>query len=188
MLKNMTLMLLSCASILVDKSLAGLTIVNPEDLKNDFLNAEVQSKLSNIGYRSFQKGTSRIGQVIAPIRGDGKGCEPFDWEEDFTEMELTHFEKSEGFFLLLLRGGCTFGQKVKNAQEFGAELIIISDYENDDAAAYEESKMDTHHDGTLQSHIPAFEITWEEAKKLVEYIHLGGEKVVYMKANFDVTN
>lgn len=164
--------------------------MNPEELKKDFDNdeAEVKSKLSNIGYRGFQKGTSRIGQVIAPIRGDGQGCEPFSWEEDFTEMELTHFEKSEGFFLLLLRGGCTFGQKVKNAQELGAELVIVSDYENEDSAAVQEAKMDNKLDGTLQSHIPAFEISWDEAKKLVEYIHLGGEKVVYMKANFDVTN
>ena len=40
----------------------------------------------------------------------------------------------------------------------------------------------------MQSHIPAFEIDWYDAKKLMEFIHLGGEKVVYMKASFDVTN
>ena len=108
MLKNI---LLSTASLLVGQSLAGLYIVNPEELKKDFDNdaAEIKSKLSNIGYRGFQKGTSRIGQVIAPMVADGQGCEPFTWADDFTDIELTHFDKNQGFFMLLLRGGCSFG-------------------------------------------------------------------------------
>ena len=42
-------------------------------------------------------------------------------------------------------------------------------------------------DGTLQSHIPAFEINWDDAKKMVELIHKV-EEVVYLQATFDVTN
>lgn len=110
---------------------AGLTIVNPEDLKQEFPEAEVKSKLSNIGYGGLQKGTSRIGQVIAPMRGDGQGCEPYSWKDDFSEAEMKHFESSQGFFIMALRGGCSFSQKVKNAQEFGAELVIISDYKDE---------------------------------------------------------
>ena len=40
----------------------------------------------------------------------------------------------------------------------------------------------------LQSHVPAFEVSWEDAKKLVEFIHLGDDNIVYLKAAFDVTN
>jgi len=47
---------------------------------------------------------------------------------------MEHFNKQDGFFLLLTRGGCTFAQKVKNAQSFGAELIIVSDYKEPDWA------------------------------------------------------
>ena len=48
-LKN--IILYGAASLLAAHSAnAGLTIVNPEDLKNEFTNAEVPSKLSNIGF------------------------------------------------------------------------------------------------------------------------------------------
>ena len=55
MFKKTQFMLLSCAALLVGQSLAGLYIVNPEDLKKEFdtENAEIISKLSNIGYRGF---------------------------------------------------------------------------------------------------------------------------------------
>ena len=51
----------------------------------------------------------------------------------------------------------------------------------------EESNLDLKLDGALQTHIPAFEIDWLDAKKLVEEIHTG-ETVVYLKANMDVSN
>ena len=103
-------------------------------------------------------------------------------------MEMTHFDKSEGFFLLLLRGGCSFSTKVKNAQAFGAELVIVSDYKDQATADEETAKIDDKFDGMLQSHVPAFEVSWEDAKKLVEFIHLGDDNIVYLKAAFDVTN
>ena len=59
MMKNI---LLGAASMLASQvAYAGLTIVNPEALKAEFENGEVESKLSNIGYGGLQKGTSRIG-------------------------------------------------------------------------------------------------------------------------------
>jgi len=36
-------------------------------------------------------------------------------------------------------------------------------------------------------HIPAFEIDWADAKKMVDFIR-SGEQAVYMKATFDATN
>ena len=74
------------------------------------------------------------------------------------------------------------------AQEFGAEVVIISDYKEENWAEEERNKyeIDGKLDGNLQSHIPAFEITWQDAKKIVDLIHDG--EIVYMKANMDVTN
>jgi len=41
---------------------AGLYVVNPTELKEKFPDKqEIKSKLSNIGYGTNQKGTSRIG-------------------------------------------------------------------------------------------------------------------------------
>ena len=77
---------------------------------------------------------------------------------------------------------------MKNAQDFGAEVVIISDYMEEQWAEDEINKYELNGkiDGTLQSHIPAFEIDWVDAKKMVDYIHEG--EIVYVSASMDVTN
>ena len=57
-------------------------------------------------------------------------------------MEMQHFTKTEGFFLLLQRGGCSFMEKVKNAEAFGAEVVIIADYKNEEQAQQESLKLE----------------------------------------------
>ena len=54
--------------------------------------------------------------------------------------------------------------KVKNAQQFGAEVVLISDYKSEEWADKAKNKFDGQLDGTLTAHIPAFEIAWEDAK------------------------
>ena len=101
---------------------------------------------------------------------------------------MQHFEKTEGFFLLLQRGGCSFQTKMKNAVDFGAEVLIISDYLDKSWAERDYNKFDESSiDGQLRTHIPTFEIEWEDAKKMVNVIYQG-EEVVYAKATFDITN
>lgn len=100
---------------------------------------------------------------------------------------MEHFSKQEGFFLLLQRGGCSFMTKIRNAQNFGAEAIIISDYKEENWAEKEANMFDGKLDGALTAHIPAFEISWADAKNLVMSIRQG-EQAVYVKAVFDVTN
>ena len=57
------------------QALCGLFVVNPSSLKDKFgKDAQIKSKLSNIGIGTFQKGTARIGQVITPFIEDGQGC------------------------------------------------------------------------------------------------------------------
>lgn len=127
-----------------------------------------------------------MGQVISPLSEDGQGCEPLSWDEDFTLDEMKQFKKDESFFLLLQRGGCSFSQKVRNAHLFGAKVLLISDYR--DAQQESNDRRDVGgsivNDGALIEHIPAFEIAWADAKRLIEYIKTG-EEIVYMKATVD---
>ena len=51
---------------------------------------------------------------------------------------------------MALRGGCSFSQKVKHAQDFGAELIIISDYKDEATRIEQEANMQEDHEGLLQ--------------------------------------
>ena len=46
--------------------------------------------------------------------------------------------KTEGFFLLVQRGGCSFHTKIKNAEKFGAEVIIIADFNENQKDVNEE--------------------------------------------------
>ena len=85
---------------------------------------------------------------------------------------MQHFDKQAGFFLLLQRGGCSFTEKVKNAHDFGAEIVLVSDYKDEKQAGMD-SKFDLKLDGLLQQHIPAFEIEWADARKMVDFIHTG---------------
>jgi len=62
---------------------------------------------------------------------------------------------------------------------------LISDY-RDEVQEQQFGKIDGHMSGQLQSHIPAFELEFEDAKHIVETIF--EDKLVYLKADFDVTN
>jgi len=63
--------------------------------------------------------------------------------------------------------------KVKNAQKFGAQIVIISDFPNEEVEQEVMSKFNDKIDGFLSSHIPAFEISYKDAKNMVEVIHDG---------------
>ena len=76
--------------------------------------------------------------------------------------------------------------KVKNAQDFGAESVIIADFPNEQFEKSLEDMEQNKLDGTLQTHIPAFEISFVDARNMVDEIKKG-EHVVFVKAVFDVT-
>jgi len=88
MLQKTKITLLTAAMLLCNQALADLSIVNPQGLKEKYTEGKVNAKMSNIGVNSYQKGTTRMGQVITPFNLDGQGCEPFDWDKDFTVEEM----------------------------------------------------------------------------------------------------
>ena len=95
------------------------------------------------------------------------GCHEYDWREDFTEEEMSHFDRTGGFFVLVTRGGCAFSTKIKQAEKFGAEAIIVADFgqaEVFEGDTYQ--NKDTLESGIFQPHIPLFEINSEDSKKL----------------------
>ena len=94
-----------------------------------------------------------------------------DWDVDFTDEERRNFDSSDTLFLLLQRGGCSFSDKVTNAELFGAKVLLISDYRDSEQEAQERKKFGPYvNDGALTEHIPAFEIDWTDAKSLISYI------------------
>ena len=67
----MSTRILSAFVLLIGYLRAGLMIINPTELADSFGDkGEVVAKLSNVGYLNFQKGTSRIGQLVTPFVKD----------------------------------------------------------------------------------------------------------------------
>ena len=98
--------------------------------------------------------------------------------------------KTQGYFVLVERGGCTFETKIKQAERFGAEVLLISDYpegyESIDFADLAEDLQEPAGQGVLLHHIPAFEIDYEDSQYLLDAIK-GGE-MVYLQATMDTSN
>ena len=103
---------------------ADLIVLNPSELANKFDLVDgqhaIQSKLSNNGIGSIQRGATRIGQVIMPKKKDTdgwhdmRGCRPFTWEDfdlKHLNFEPDYTNPKANFFLLLNRGGCSFQKK-----------------------------------------------------------------------------
>ena len=101
---------------------------------------------------------------------------------------MSTFNKSEGFFLLVMRGGCPFTKKMKNAEKFGAQAIIISDFSEEQESNNEDKliAVDNTERGVYQPHIPSFEISYDDSSLLYERIKLG--EVVVLRAVVDNTN
>ncbi|KAM7261022.1 hypothetical protein ACFE04_026497 [Oxalis oulophora] len=63
------------------------------------------------------------------------GCSPFRNRFDLNETEQVKF-------LLLIRGGCSFQEKIKNAQDFGFQAVIVYDDKDDANLIYMMVNMD----------------------------------------------
>jgi len=89
--------------------------------------------------------------------------------------------------VLVERGECTFETKIKYAERFGAEVVIIADYAlgANEQGEYEDAP-EFGGQGILLQHIPAFEISYEDSRTLLASIK-GGDSV-YIKATLDTSN
>ena len=89
---------------------------------------------------------------------------------------MAHFNKTEGFFLMVQRGDCTFHTKIKNAEAFGAEMIIIADYDPEELDKIKDKEIESYEsasDGLFMPEIPSFEISYDNAADIYETIKTG---------------
>jgi hypothetical protein len=68
--------------------------------------------------------------------------------------------------VLIKRGKCSFSQKIKSAEAIGASVVIVANYENgaDEKIVTTKDK----NSGVLNLHIPLLEISYHDAKKIIE--------------------
>lgn len=93
-------------------SFSNLSIISPPFLQISMKNNLIQNSLANFGDVPY--GKSIISEVTIPTPKDG--CLPIQ----------TIPNKSAKIFLLE-RGNCHFSEKVLNAQNSGAKLVLIKD-------------------------------------------------------------
>jgi len=65
--------------------------------------------------------------------------------------------------LMVKRGGCSFVTKIKNAANFGASLLIVSDYKTIEIERNQSRliKEPIGYEGQVYNHIPLFEIPYK---------------------------
>lgn len=120
--------------------MARLSVVSPPSVAHQLKSKDstVTATLGNFGH--IQYGASFIGKVIYPYKTKHNvhGCKPFTWEDFGGQDQI-----SSSFFVMVERGGnCNNPTKVKHAQDFGAQVLLIAD-------SFEESinglVMESHH-------------------------------------------
>jgi len=115
---------LAVTSCLIAIANAKMQILSPTKLRDEL--GEIHTKLSNLGVD--HKNKMMIGQVIAPYINNTQGCEKFK-ESDFIVPRVSKKGKTKNNKIILVeRGGCSFYWKYKNAINYGAEVLLVSDF------------------------------------------------------------
>lgn len=96
---------------------------------------------------------------------------------------MSSFDKTKrtNFFLLLKRGQCPFATKIQNAQHFGAQVVIIEDYNPTEKA---DQNVYPPTEGLLSAHIPLFEIDFASGKKIREAVNKND--TVFLRATLEI--
>lgn len=159
------------ALMLIWGTLAVLQVYSPACWA-DKLPSSIEYTLSNFGEIPY--GETLIGQISLP--NDPELCSTTN------EAQLKSRDASIRNVLLVKRGTCKFTQKVINAQNLGADVIIIYDNNNGDAPSVI-MKNDGH--GHL-AEIPSLFISHTDGLKLLTgSANCGGLPVVRMMFEID---
>lgn len=149
-----------------------MKVLSPPGLASKFEPYSIiQTELQNLG--NVVQGTTWNGQIVVPTH-DPQLC----------TLDESMTPKNDIFFFLVQRGGCSFTQKQRNAARVSAAAVFVADFEKGDAAYDSSTSKDLLYDGTLQMHIPIFEISFESANKIIQTIEQDKSDVfVQVKAN-----
>ena len=109
---------------------ASLTIIQPSTLAEE---VSISASLGNFGHITY--GQTIMGKVIVAEGDNSFGCSPLNWG-DFPTVYSTETPDDPApglaLFVMVDRGRCSNPTKVRNVENFGGAIALISDYEPED--------------------------------------------------------
>lgn len=166
---------------LLSSALAKLTVIEPPDLKDQFLEREpgiIPSSLANFGNPPY--GSHIIGRVYTYKKDQNvTGCVP---------LPPMNFESTPGVannpILIIDRGNCSFVVKVRNAQSIGASAVIIANNREGDPEHI--MMIDDSTAGNI--YIPSMLISKDNGIKLKNYLLSHPNNKVRVQMTFEMPN
>jgi hypothetical protein len=142
---------------------AKVFVFSPDDLRNEFQSqeteiGEIPASLANFGNPPY--GSKLLGRVFY-FEAESQACAPLpplDFSQDI--------DSRNSAILMIDRGGCFFVVKIRNAQNIGAQAVIVVDNVDEDVGSL--IMTDNGNGGNLN--IPSFMISKKDGEKIKKYL------------------
>lgn len=174
-----TLFIIFLNYILIDLTLCGIRIAQPDELSNIFLNSDIEAVYGDFG--QIDLGFEAVGSIwIMPRDLTSKTDLPSDYAcKPLTNIKILkdNYNFADFNIVLVEKGPCSFPQMAKEAENIGADMVIIV---NDQPGSVSKFKV-TNDDGRgHEVSIPVALISYNDGKAIIDYIINHPKENVYL--------
>jgi hypothetical protein len=174
-----TLFIIFLNYILIDLTLCGIRIAQPDELSNIFLNSDIEAVYGDFG--QIDLGFEAVGSIwIMPRDLTSKTDLPSDYAcKPLTNIKILkdNYNFADFNIVLVEKGPCSYPQMAKEAENIGADMVIIV---NDQPGSVSKFKV-TNDDGRgHEVSIPVALISYNDGKAIIDYIISHPKENVYL--------
>jgi hypothetical protein len=165
--------------LLIDLTLCGIRIAQPDELSNVFLNSDIEAVYGDFG--QIDLGFEAVGSIwIMPRDLTSKTELPSDYAcKPLTNIKILkdNYNFADFNIVLVEKGPCSYPQMAKEAENIGADMVIIV---NDQPGSVSKFKV-TNDDGRgHEVSIPVALISYNDGKAIIDYIINHPKENVYL--------
>lgn len=174
-----TLFIIFLNYLLIDLTLCGIRIAQPDELSNVFLNSDIEAVYGDFG--QIDLGFEAVGSIwIMPRDLTSKTELPSDYAcKPLTNIKILkdNYNFADFNIVLVEKGPCSYPQMAKEAENIGADMVIIV---NDQPGSVSKFKV-TNDDGRgHEVSIPVALISYNDGKAIIDYIINHPKENVYL--------
>jgi len=174
-----TLFIIFLNYLLIDLSLCGIRIAQPDELSNVFLNSDIEAVYGDFG--QIDLGFEAVGSIwIMPRDLTSKNDLPSDYAcKPLTNIKILkdNYNFADFNIILVEKGPCSYPQMAMQAENAGADMVIIV---NDQPGSVSKFKV-TNDDGRgHEVSIPVALISYNDGKAIIDYIINHPKENVYL--------
>jgi hypothetical protein len=174
-----TLFMIFLNYLLIDLALCGIRIAQPDELSSIFLNSDIEAVYGDFG--QIDLGFEAVGSIwIMPRDINSKNDLPSDYAcKPLTNIKIWKDKYNFADFNIVLveKGPCSFPQMAIEAENIGADMVIIV---NDQPGSVSKYKV-TNDDGRgHEVSIPVALISYNDGKAIIDYIINHPKENVYL--------